>query len=260
MIHTGIWVNIFIYFLLTCDSSMQIGFEKPDTPLLRQIFIDSVLFSEYTYTNENRISEEKSKYLYIKYIYNDKNQIISSVTCEDPSIVSSDSYILEAGKLRKEWVNPQSSTNSRQKTVEYNSKGQLIKMYELSGYCTFKYNSKNRTCSQIFYQNEKINRRMEYKYDKRANLIEMRNYEIDEYGKPLLVTTNEYEFDNNKNPFKSFGIIIMPGKYTNCNNITKEVYTLHIMDNQKQITKYYYEYDDKGYPVIVNKNMKYIYK
>jgi len=239
---------------------MQVGFEKHSTPLLRQIFIDSVQFSEFTYSNENRISEEKTKYLYMKYIYNDKNQIISSITYEDPSIVSSDSHILEAGKLRKEWINPESPTNGKQKAFEYNIQGQLMKMYELSGYCTYIYDSKNRICSQVFYQDEKVNRRIEYKYDKRGNLIKMCNYKIDEYGKLFLITSNEYEFDNKINPFKSFGIMMMPGKYTNCNNITQEVYTLYIMDNQKQIIKNYYEYNEMGYPVSVNKNMKYIYK
>ncbi|MCX6267059.1 MAG: hypothetical protein NTW16_06840 [Bacteroidetes bacterium] len=235
-------------------------FDKPDTPLLRQIYIDSELFSEYTYTIENRISEEKSKYLYVKYFYNKKNQIISSATYLDPSVASSNSDILEAGKLRKEWVNPENSTDRKQTTYEYNTNGQLMKMNELSGYCTFKFDSKNRICSQVFYQNEKINRRVEYRYDKRGNVTEMCNYEIDEYGKPLLVTTHEYEFDHKVNPFKSFGVIMMPGKYTNSNNITEEVYTLNIMVNQKQITKYYYVYDEKGYPVSVNKNMTYIYK
>jgi hypothetical protein len=260
MIQSGILVNMFVFLSLFGDSSMQTGFEKPGPPLLSQIFIDSVLYSEFTYNNEGKINEEKTKYLYIKYIYNDKNQIISSLTCEDPSIFSSDLRILEAGKLRKEWINPESSTNSRQNTFEYNINGKLIKMSEFSGYCTFKYDSKNRICSRVFYQNEKVIRYIDYKYDKWDNLIKMCNYELDENGKPQLVATYEYEFDNKKNPFKSFGIIMIPGKYTNCNNITQEVYTLHIMDNQKQITKYYYEYDDKGYPVRVNNNTKYIYK
>jgi YD repeat-containing protein len=250
----------FLYFLLVHVDSAQIDIVKQGEPLLRQIFIDSVLYSEFTYTTENRISEEKSKYFYTKYNYNDHNQIISFVSCEDPSIVSSDFHILEAGKLRKEWISPENSTNSRQKIVEYDALGQVIKMVELPGYSMFKYDSKNRICAQEIYRDEKLRRRMEYTYDRQGNLTEMCNYEIDEYGKPHLVTTNEYEFDNHKNPFRSFGITMMPGKYTNCNNIKQEVYTLHIMENEKQITKYVYEYNDEGYPVSVNKNMKYIYK
>jgi hypothetical protein len=259
MIQHGVLANLFFYFLLLSSGPVTNVSEKPKTQLIHQIYIDSELYAEYTYTDENRISEEKTRYLYIKYKYNDKNQIISSVTCEDPSLVSSNLAIAEAAKLRKEWITPASSENTRQKTFEYNAKGQVVKILEQSGNSIFKYDSKNRITTQVFYRDKKICRHIDYTYDKHGNVIKMSNYEVDAQGNQLLATTHEYEFDSKNNPFRSLGITMMPGKYTNPNNITQEVYTLHLMENQRQVTQYSYEYDGEGYPVSVNKNMKYIY-
>ena len=80
--------------------------ENPKPLILHQIVIDSVLFSEFTYTAQNKISEEKSKCQYIKFNYNEKDQLVSKITYLDASAASSDSKVLEALKNRKEWITP----------------------------------------------------------------------------------------------------------------------------------------------------------
>ena len=88
----------------------------------------------------------------------------------------------------------------------------------------------------------------------------MCQYELDKSGKSILFVTREYEFDNKFNPYRSFKSLMIPGKNTNYNNIKKETYTLHVMDNQKQVNEFVYEYNGKGYPVRVNKTTEYLYK
>ena len=79
-----------------------------------------------------------------------------------------------------------------------------------------------------------------------------------------LTTTTEYEYDNMHNPYQSFKRLITPGIYTNQNNIVKETYTLHFEIDQftekVQITENLYEYNDMGYPVMVNGLKEYVYR
>ncbi len=58
------------------------------------------------------------------------------------------------------------------------------------------------------------------------------------------------------NPFQSFRGIMIPGKYTNPNNIVKETYTIHFEVDQSvqkvTIRTNSYRYNKDGYPEKVN--------
>ena len=79
-----------------------------------------------------------------------------------------------------------------------------------------------------------------------------------------LITTTQYVYDNQQNPFKSFKQLMLPGINTNVNNISKETYTINSKNDQAsdkiQITQNTYEYNANGFPVSKNGNVKYIYK
>ena len=79
-----------------------------------------------------------------------------------------------------------------------------------------------------------------------------------------LQSTTEYEYDNMHNPFRAFKRLITPGKYTNQNNIVKRTYTLPYRDDEfsekVRIREYSYEYNDDGYPVMVNGVTEYVYR
>jgi hypothetical protein len=251
--------TILLNVLLSFAGSAPEGGGKSVPPLLQRIYIDNDLFAEYTYTAGNKISEEKTKYLYIKYNYNENNQLISTLTCEDPSLVSSNAAIADAGRKKKEWVNPSNSVNNRKKTFQYDSKGILVKTVEDWGYSGFQYDHKNRICKQLIFNDGKLVRFVDYSYDRIGNLVKMTHYETDATGQQLIATTHEYEFDHKINIFRSFGLFMMPGKYTNPNNIVREVYTLYLTGKMQQETKTSYEYNESGYPVTVNSNMRYEY-
>jgi hypothetical protein len=256
--------------LLLCISmSLIFGFGQSNPsnrhvsaiPLLSKVYIDGVLFTEYTYNQANLISEEKSKYQYIKYDYNEKKQLISLACYQDVAFFSSDSRVLETAKSKTEWASPENSTKIKDEKFEYSNIGQLTKLTDISGYCSFDYDSENRITRQNYHRNDTIYRYIDFAYDKKGNLLKMCNFEFDNAGKPQLIFSYEYEFDNKLNPYKAFSALgPIFGKYTNYNNIKKETQTMLIMENQKQTITYEYEYNADGYPVTVNKSMKYIYK
>jgi len=100
-------------------------------------------------------------------------------------------------------------------------------------------------------------------YDNKDNLIKRLNYWIFANGEPELQTTTEYEFDNKHNPYKEFNSLLIPGRYTNTNNIIKETYTIHFEVDQSidkvQITKNTYRYNSQGFPISKNDSETYVY-
>ncbi len=104
MIFASIVINILLTVFITVGKTEPVHKNNSDVPLLSQVFIDSALFFEYSYNNDNLICIEKSKYRYIRHNYNSKNQLVSTDYYEDLSFASSDMKIVEAGRNRKEWV------------------------------------------------------------------------------------------------------------------------------------------------------------
>jgi hypothetical protein len=89
-------------------------------------------------------------------------------------------------------------------------------------------------------------------------------YSVTSAGIPELSTTTQYEFDNNKNSFRSFYKLMIPGINTNSNNIIKETLTIHFIAEQLpdkvQITATSYTYDSRGYPIRKNSTDEFIYE
>lgn len=78
-----------------------------------------------------------------------------------------------------------------------------------------------------------------------------------------LQTTTEYEFEDKQNPYKVFNTLMIPGRYTNSNNIIKKTYTIHFEVDQSidkvQITENTYRYNSQGYPISKNDSETYVY-
>ena len=258
----AILISILTLTLLSFSSAPIPKKEKSSPLILHQLIIDSVLFSEFTYTPQHKISEDKSKCQYIKYNYNDKDQVVSKTTYMDLSIASCNAKVIVDFKNRKELTNPGTSNPNFRESYEYDKEGKMIKMNTQGGvYWTVKYNSKNRIIAWYYFQDGIVKMQADYKYDRRGNLIKMTNYNIDQSGNPYPQTIHEYKYDDKVNPYHFFGLIFDPfGKYTNVNNVILEKYTL-IMDKPGiSVTKYEYEYNDRGYPVSVDKHTQFIYE
>jgi len=255
-----------------CDKNekdKQLIIENTDIPLISTVLIGGEIYMEYTYNDENLVTEEKSKFHYSRHFYNNNNQLITSDFYWDMRIASSNSSVLEAAMNRKEWVSPENTPKSISHKFEYNSKEQLFRKSFIrpsennSDFMEFQYEN-DRIVRTTGYYNNSISGYTDYEYDEYGNVIRQTKYMVSSSGIPELRTTTEYEYDNMHNPYQSFRRLMTPGIYTNPNNITKETYTLNFdVDpsiEKVQITEYTYEYNANGYPIKVNGKTEYVYK
>jgi hypothetical protein len=104
---------------------------------------------------------------------------------------------------------------------------------------------------------------IDYVYDAKGNLIKEMLYDLSPTAVAELSTMTEYEFDNQINPLKAVNKSMTPGIYTNSNNIVKETCTINSKaidgTDQVMVTATSYEYNQSGYPISKNGNVKYVY-
>lgn len=257
-----IFCLILIAFISACDKEDSIVIQSDNTGLIYQVKFDSELFYEYTYNNLNQVVEEKSKWHYTRHNYQ-YGQLISSDYYIDPGIYSSCSYRADSSFNRKEWVNPSNTEKNSTKTYSYDDKGNLLKSSDHLNITEYNYDDKNRIIRQTFYHDNKQTGYIDFTYDGNDNLIKRLHYWILASGESELQTTTVYEFDSNLNPYKAFSSLLIPGRNTNTNNITKETYTIHFdvdqFTNNVQITENYYQYNSQRFPVTKNDSETYIY-
>lgn len=255
--------------LFSCEKVEQPIVENTDIQLLSKVLFDGTLYYEYTYTDANLLSEEKSKFHYTKYNYNNQNLLLSSELYMDPGLYSSDSRVVEESMNRTEWVNPHNTPKSLTQKYDYNSGGQLTrKIYVRPSSASAEYMEfileNDRIIRQIMYWEDELAFYIDYEYDETGNLLKESKYHVASTGIEELWTTTEYEFDNMHNPYLAFKRLLSPGKYTNPNNITKVTYTIHFEVDQwiekVQVTDYTYQYSENGYPVKVNGGIEYLYR
>ena len=259
----------FSLIIFSCEKDKQLIIENTDIPLISKVLINGESYYEYSYTDANLISEEKSKFHYTKHNYNSRNLLTTSEFYVDPAMFSSSSSVIEQAMNRKEWVNPDNTAKSLTKSFEYNDKDQLIRVtynrpsVSNSEYSEFTFEN-DRISRQTMYWKNELSYYIDYLYDEKGNLFKETKYRVPSTGIAELWTTTEYEYDNMRNPFQSFKRLMTPGKYTNQNNITKETYTIHFEVDQwtqkVSIINNSYEYNNKDYPIKVNGEAEYIYR
>jgi len=243
---------------------------KSGVPQIRKVIIADQPFYEYSYTNANIVSEEKSTFNFTKFSYNDKAQLMTTDYFSDNALLDNDLQVLENALDRKGILNPADSRKGGTLEFKYDIYGQLIKTIfggasgNNSEYSEFSYDSNGRIGRQTLLWDNKIIGYIDYLYDGGGNLIKETVYSIASSGLPEINTTTQYEFDNYQNPFKVFYRLMTPGINTNPNNIIKETYTIHFKPGQgteiTRITLNSYTYNSNGYPVRKNGNIQYLYE
>jgi hypothetical protein len=239
-------------------------------PILSKVMIDNQPVYEYAFNDSNLVSQEKSKYDFNIYHYNDKGQIITTEYYGNDDVLSSDQQVSESAINSAVWVTPQNGKEGGIITYEYFDNGQLSKtIYSRpqstsNEYSNFIYDANNRISRQTMYWEDTATGYIDYSYDSKGNLVKETLYNIPSEGATELITTTQYEFDDYQNPFKSLNLLMTPGIFTNQNNIIKETYTIHLApaegSDNVQVTLNTYEYNTLGYPVTKNGNVSYIYK
>ena len=262
-----ILILIFCSIILSCEKEKELLVENNDIQLLiNEVYSDELRF-EYTYNEANLLKERKTKWFYTCYSYNDENQLISYDFYEDPGIYSSTWEIAEAAMNRVDWVTPENTTISGRGTYSYsNGKLKKIEVSRFPGgtitFVTFDHYNNGRIWKETHYYNNLPSGFIEYTYDETGNLILATHKDITD-GNAIISITEEYEFDDKKNPYKAFKRLLLPGEYTNENNIVKRTMTLFFDVtgvDKVQVTEATYEYDLLDYPVKKNNTVRYEYR
>lgn len=266
----NIGIAVLFFFLIgfsSCEKELLNSPENPDMPLLTKEIFSDELFNEYTWNDRNLLIEAKSKYFYTSYSYNSENQVISYDMYEDSRIYSSDWTTAEAAMHRTEWVSPENTEISGRGFYSY-KQGKLAKievqrfLNDSKNSSEYELDNNGRIGKQTFIYEEKPSGYIEYQYDNSGNLILKKHFYLVN-GQAVLSASTAYEFDTKKNPFKAFQRLLIPGKYTNENNIVKETLTLDEAVpgvDQIQVTESSYEYNELGYPVLKDNMIRYEYK
>ena len=261
---------VFTLTLFSCEKEKQLIVENTDIPLLSKVVADGVTSAEYSYNEANLVTEEKTKFTFIKHTYNDNNLLATTEFYIDPGMFSSLGTAVEASMNRKVWVNPHNTEKSLTQIFAYENNERLARItysrpsVSDSEYTEFSVENDRINRQTIYWQNV-MSLYIDYAYDEKGNLIKESKYHVPTTGIPELWTTTEYEYDNMNNPFLAFKRLVTPGKFTNPNNITKETYTLYFdvdpsLTERISIIINTYEYNSSGYPVKVNGETEYVYK
>ncbi len=261
---------LFIPALFSCRKENLVVTEKKDLALLNKVQAADQPFYEYSYTSANLISQERSKYIFTVHLYNDMNQLESTEYYSDNALLSNDLQILENALNHKGLYNFVNSEKGSVLTYEYNNEGKLINiifsqpLISATERSEFSYDANGRIGRETLLWDNIVLGFIDYLYDDTGNLIKESFYSLTSAGIPELSTTTQYEFDNNKNPFRSFYRLMTPGIHTNLNNIIKETLTIRSADGQLpdkvQVTITSYVYDTRGYPVRKNSTVEFIYE
>ncbi|MBN2637104.1 MAG: hypothetical protein JXR61_12605 [Prolixibacteraceae bacterium] len=260
-------VVLLLAFSLTTCEEKTFNELTGDGTLLKEIIADGEINYKYTYNDANFVKEEKSKYHYTEHFYNSKNRLTQTDYYFDISLSSSNSSVSQEALNRTEWVTPENTERSSYVTFEYNSNGKLTastirRANNVNDRSTYEYHN-DLIKKRILHNEGQISAMEVYFYDENDNVIKLEKYSYLLGSEPVLTSTNEYFFDDNNNPYLSFKALMIPGKHTNKNNITKEILTIYSLDDGSvtdvQTNEYVYSYNAKKFPVKRNDGIEYTY-
>lgn len=238
--------------------------------ILSKVLIDNQSAYEYAYNDSNLVTQEKSKFDYVAYHYNNKGQLITSDFYGNDDILSSDLVVFQTAMNSASLLNASSGKKGGTISYEYNASGLMIKSTYTrpsvtnTEYSEFTYNSSNKISKQTMYWDNVATGYVDYSYDSKGNLVSEALYNLPASGVPELSTTTQYAFDNSPNPYKATSKLMIPGINTNSNNIIKETTTIHVPaalgGDNVQVTQNAYQYNGMGYPISKNDNITFVYK
>jgi hypothetical protein len=255
---------IALFSSVSCQKEIAPKTENTGMPLITKEIYGNDLNTEFIYNEQNLLKERKSRWFYTLYHYDADNRLTRADLYDDPGIYSSDWVTAQAAVNRTEWVNPDNTRLSGIATYKYNN--QFLESIteeripgDVQNKSTFFYDNNGRIVNRVFYSAGEVFGKIVYSYDVSGNVIKEEQY----YG-DVLSSTRLLEYDNKHNPYAVFRNLLVPGIYTNENNITRDTQILaHNTDpniETVQVTVSVYKYNDLGYPVTQNGFIRYEYK
>ena len=258
-------ISLFVF--TSCDKGLNRVIIKSGDFSIKSIFAGGKTVQKFIYNNSRKIEEYQSFYFFNKYIYDSKNRLVKQEVAIDPDIYSSSMHI------KSELMTSQNSIFTSYYIYEYNSAGKLVTQknyfkkedkFEYTSKITLEYDGANIVKRNIHDVTNSITQFYTYEYDSNGNVT------IEKYfsflfitgSEPKLIRETSFIYDDKNNPFKIFQDLGIPGIYTNTNNIVETSSVLH--ENAPGVDKYStsrttYEYNDKGFPTMVNQSEEYIY-
>jgi hypothetical protein len=238
--------------------------------ILSKVLIDNQSAFEYAYNDSNLVTQEKGKFDYVAYHYNNKGQLTSSDFYGNDNILSSDLVVFQTAMNAVSLLSSTSGKKGGTITYEYNASGLLVKStctrpsVTSTEYSEFTYNNSNKISRQTMYWDNVATGYVDYSYDAKGNLINESLYNLPSSGVAELSSSIQYAFDSSPNPYKATSKLMIPGFNTNSNNIIKETNTIHFPAGQGQdnvqVTENTYQYNGMGYPISKNDNILFVYK
>ncbi|PKO95343.1 MAG: hypothetical protein CVU12_10375 [Bacteroidetes bacterium HGW-Bacteroidetes-7] len=251
----------------SCDKGLNRVIIKNGDFSIKSVFAGGKTVQKFIYNNSGKIAETQSFYFFNKYSYDNNNRLIKQDVAVDPDIYSSKMHI------KSELMTSQNSTFTNYYIFEYNSAGKLVTQknyfkkedkFEYTSKITLEYDGANIVKRNIHDATNSITQFYTYEYDSKGNVIREKYFSFlfITGSEPKLIRETSFKYDDKNNPFKIFQDLGTPGIYTNTNNIVETSSVLH--ENVPGVDKYStstttYEYNDKGFPTMVNQSEEYIY-
>jgi len=227
-----------------------------DNTKIRQVNADDLIKEQMTYNSDCRVSEYVQEFSYKKYAYNSQGQLIKT---EQAIILDPTSCFMPTPSSGETFTDPRKAPITQYNTYEYDEEGRLSKkqsyflngeQFHLVSYQTYDYeNGLMKQMNRYNPQNE-LTERNTYTSDENGNIIHDEYFFKETETSFVLISRNEYVFDDKVNPYRIFEDEGIPGVYTNRNNIVKNTFTGY--DSNIYTTEYSYEYNDSGLPVKMN--------
>jgi hypothetical protein len=239
---------------------------------LRKIKVDGYITEQFSYNQDNMISEVNSTFFYRKFHYDDNLKLIKEEVAISPDSYSSSKPV----GLNHEFVDPDKTGIWLYQLYEYESNGNLARQlnyvsengeYVLRSKRTFEYDGNNMISKVMLHNNEDVVTQFStFQYDQNGNVSEENYYSClfnPESSGPRHLMKATFEYDSYVNPYAIFKQSADPGIFTNRNNIikTKSFNYEHTpgIDDYSE-SEFAYEYDDETrFPVKIKNGEEYIY-
>jgi hypothetical protein len=234
--------------------------------LISQIKSGELYVYDVTYTENCLIAESVEPSLYKKFTYDSQNRLkkMERALSFDVSF----SCVAQPNGANDSGSDPRQARTTDYSDFEYTSNGELSKKVNyyfnngnalLTTYQTYEYSNGHVSKLSEFNPQDKLIQYETFQYDSVGNITKISRYLLDVEGNAGLNSVTSYEFDNKINPFIIFNSTGEPGKFTNLNNITREITVTYFgASEQKYEISTVYEYNGLGLPVKSN-GLVYLY-
>jgi hypothetical protein len=251
-------ITYFISFLimLGMNSCEKEDDRCRDNTKIRQVNAEDLIREQMTYNADCRVSEFIQEFSYKKYVYNTQGQLIKT---EQSIILDPTSCFMPTPSSGETYTDPRKAPITQYNTYEYDGEGRLSKkqsyflngaQFQLVSYLIYDYeNGLIRHMNRYNPQHE-MTERNTFTYDEYGNIIRDEYFFKETETSFVLMSRNEYVYDDKVNPYRIFENEGLPGLYTNRNNIVKRTFIGY--DLNEYSTEYAYEYNASGLPVKMN--------